>query len=171
RDQYVLGFSGVSTGNHVATIVTYEPTGNFNIQRVPGLFTQTNIGGGFGDMNLDKQFTVSDIRCSGGICNNGSAEDILYSQNSKFKAAFDVNGDGLGDDRDLFALGDKLVAAGAGQDVLNSYTDLLLHRGDVSGDGTTDAADVAALYSHLGPATWLYDMNVDGTVNAIDIST
>ena len=36
--------NGVNFGNHVATIVTFEPTGNVNIQRFAGLFTQTNIG-------------------------------------------------------------------------------------------------------------------------------
>ena len=43
----------------------------------------------------------------------------------------DVNGDGLCDDRDLFALGGQLTANGASQAVLDSYTDLLLHRGDL----------------------------------------
>jgi hypothetical protein len=161
----------LASGNHVATIVTFEPTGNFSIQRLPGQYTATNIGGGFGDMNPDKIFSVSDIRCSGTTCNNGSVEDILYSQNTKFKAAFDVNADGLGDNRDLFALGSYLLAGGAGQDVLDSYTALLLHRADVNGDGLSDAADINAVYSHFGPASWTYDMNVDTTVNVLDVST
>src|SRR3954447_2916877 len=171
QNQFCLGFNGLATGNHVATIVTFEPTGNFSIQRVPGQFTATNIGGGFGDMNSDKIFSVSDIRCAGTTCNNGSVEDILYSQNTKFKAAFDVNADGLGDNRDLFALGGYLLAGGAGQDVLDSYTALLLHRADVNGDGLSDAADINAVYSHFGPASWTYDMNVDATVNVLDVST
>ena len=63
RDQFVRGISGVTTGNHVATVVTYEPTGNFNIQRIPGLFTDTNLGAGFGDMNSsDGIYGTSDIR-------------------------------------------------------------------------------------------------------------
>jgi hypothetical protein len=171
RDQFYLGFSALATGNHVTTIVTFEPTGNFSIQRVPGLFTQTNIGAGFGDMNSDKQFAVADIRCVGPTCNNNSVEDILYSQNSKFRAAFDVNGDGLGDNRDLYALGEKLVLAGAAQAVLDSYTDLLLKRADVDASGTTNADDVSALYGQFGAASWLYDMNVDGIVDIADVST
>jgi glycosidase len=171
RDKFYLGFTALSTGNHVTTIVTFEPTGNFSIQRVPGLFTQTNIGGGFGDMNSDKQFTVDDIRCIGATCNNNSVEDILYSQNSKFRAAFDVNGDGLADNRDLFALGDKLVMSAAPQAVLNSYTDLLLKRADVDASGTSDAVDVTDLYSHFGATDWLHDMNVDGIVNVADVMT
>ena len=74
-------------------------------------------------MNSSNSYVVGDIRAA--TCNN-SVEDVLYSQNSKFSSAFDVNGDGLGDNRDLFLLGNELVAAGAGQAVLDSYTDLLL---------------------------------------------
>ena len=128
RASWVYGFSSVSSGNHVATVVTFEPTGNYSIKRFAGLFTQTNIGAGFGDLDNSGTFTTGDIRGT----NNGSAEDILYSQNSKFKASFDLNGDGLCDDRDLFALGNSLVVAGAGQAVLDSYTSLLMHRGDVN---------------------------------------
>lgn len=167
RDQFIRGFSGLVTGNHVATIVTYEPTGNFNIQRKPGLFTDTDNGLGFGDMNGSNAFTTGDIVGTG----NNSVEDVLYSQNSKFRAAFDVNGDGLGDNRDLFLLGNELAAAGAGQAILNSYTGLLLKRGDFNNSGTTDSADMAALYAGFGPASWLYDLNVDGVVNISDVST
>src|SRR5262249_5168737 len=102
---------------------------------------------------------------------NNSVEDVLYSLNTKFRAAFDVNGDGLGDDRDLLLLGNQLVAHGAGQTVLNSYTDLLLHRGDVTGNGTTDDADVAALYSNFGNLSWTMDLNADGVVNVSDVQS
>ncbi len=170
RDSFLKSYSGVSYGNHVVTVVTYEPTGNYNIQRFPGQLTQTNLGLGFGDMNSSNSYSTTDIRCSG-ACSNNSVEDVLYSQNTKFRAAFDVNGDGLGDDRDLFLLGNQLVTHGAGQTVLNSYTDLLLHRGDVTGNGTTDAADVAALYSNFGNLSWTMDLNVDGVVNVSDVQT
>ena len=85
RDQFVRGQS-VNFGNHVATIVTYEPTGNVNIQRFAGLFTQTNSRGrGFGDMNFSNGYVITDIRAT--TPNNGSVEDVLYSQNSKFNSA------------------------------------------------------------------------------------
>ena len=171
RDQWVYGFNSVSTGNHVATVVTFEPTFDgvhgFNVQRFAGLFTDTNIGAGFGDLNNSGTFTPSDIVGLG----NNSAEDILYSQNSKFRAAFDVNGDGLGDNRDLFALGDELVVAGAGQAVLDSYAGLLLKRGDLNGSAATNLADFEALYANFGPATWTFDLNVDGVVDAADAET
>jgi alpha-amylase len=173
RDQYVKGY-GVNYGNHVATVVTYEPTGNYNIQRFPGLFTATNShGAGFGDMNFSNSYVTGDIRT-----NTGSVEDVLYSQNAKYSSAFDVNGDGLCDNRDLFLLGDTLVAApttsfggGAKQSVLNSYTDLLLKRADVNSSGTSDAADMSALYSSFGTTTWTMDLNVDGVVDISDVQT
>ena len=96
---------------------------------------------------------------------------MLYSQNAKFRAAFDVNGDGLGDNRDLFAMGDELVVAGAGQAVLDAYDSLLRKRGDFNTSGATNLADFETLLGNFGPATWLYDLNVDGTVNAADAQT
>jgi hypothetical protein len=117
-------------------------------------------------MNFSNSYVVGDIRT-----NVGSVEDVLYSQNGKYSSAFDVNGDGLGDNRDLFLLGGHLVANGASQAVLDSYTDLLLKRGDVNSSGATDAADMSALYGGFGPATWLLDLNVDGTVNIEDVKT
>lgn len=164
-DKFVLGFTGLPKGNHVATVVTFEPTGNYSIKRVPGFYTNTNIGAGYGDLDYDGTFTTADIRGT----NNFSAEDVLYSQNTKFKASFDLNGDGLCDDRDLFALGSALVVAGAGQAVLDSYQSLLLHRGDMDGSGTTEVADVNALYSQFGTHSWLQDINSDGTVNSADV--
>jgi alpha-amylase len=166
RDSFILGFSALPTGNHVATIVTFEPTETYSIKRHVGLFTDTDLGAGFGDMNNNGIFTIGDIRGT----TNGSVEDILYSQNDKFRAAFDVNGDGLGDNRDLFALGDELISAGAGQAVLNAYTDLLLHRADVNSSATSDTADIAALYANFGSSSWLFDINVDGVVDIGDIS-
>src|SRR5262249_11043782 len=91
--------------------------------------------------------------------------------NAKYSSAFDVNGDGLCDNRDLFLLGNALVANGASQAVLNSYTDLLLKRGDINLSGVTDATDVTALYASFGTTTWQTDLNVDGVVNIEDVKT
>jgi hypothetical protein len=98
-------------------------------------------------------------------------EDVLYSQNGKFSSAFDVNGDGLGDNRDLFLLGNELVVAGAGQAVLDAYSDLLLQRGDLNSSGTTDAADMALLYGSFGSPSWLTDLNVDGAASIADVES
>lgn len=172
RDQFVKGY-GVKYGNHVATVVSYEPTGNYNIQRFAGLFTATSLQGrGFGDMNFSNNYLPTDIRN-----NTGSVEDVLYSQNGKFSSAFDLNGDGLNDNRDLFLLNDVLVAAPSvvfpqgKQAVLDTYSDLLLKRADVNSSGTSDAADMAALYAGFGATTWLNDLNVDGVVDIQDVQT
>jgi glycosidase len=168
RDKRIAGFGNINYGNHVATVITYEPTGNFSVRRFSGLFTATNNrGAGFGDMNFSNGYVVGEI-----INNVGSVEDVLYSQNAKFSSAFDVNGDGLGDNRDLFLLGDELIAGGAGQAVLDAYTGLLLERGDVNSSGATDAADMTALYAAFGPATWLMNLHVVGalaTPQVVDI--
>jgi hypothetical protein len=150
RDQWIYGFNGVSTGNHVTTVVTFEPTFDgvhgFNVQRFAGLFTDTNIGAGFGDMNGSGTFTASDIR---GIGNN-SVEDVLLSDNQKFHAALDLNADGSIDNRDLFLLKDSLVESEAGADVMNAYASLLVSRLDFSGNGLLDAADYTVWRDRAG---------------------
>jgi glycosidase len=141
RDQWIYGFNSVTTGNHVATVVTFEPTFDgvhgFNVQRFAGLFTDTNIGAGFGDLNANGVYETSDIVGLG----NNSVEDVLASTNQKFSAALDLNGDGLMDNRDMFLLGDVLVEAAASQAVLDAYANLLVQRLDFNGNGTLDAAD------------------------------
>lgn len=169
RDLFVRGQT-VNFGNHVATVVTYEATGNVNVQRFSGLFTQTNgRGRGFGDMNFSNGYVLADIRAT--TPNNGSVEDVLYSQNAKFSSAFDINGDGLCDNRDLFLLGDELIANNVSQAVLDGYTGLLEKRGDFDASGVTDIWDFATLFSNYGPATWTFDLNVDGVVDALDAQT
>jgi len=165
RDAFVFGYTGVRTGNHVATVVTFEPTGNVNVQRFPGLFTDTNIGAGFGDLNGNGVWQSIDI-----LGNNGF-ENILYSQNSLFNAAADVDGDGLITNLDLLSLGDVLTAGGAHPTALAAYDTLLVKRGDVNQDGVTNAADAAALYANFGASSWLMDLNVDGTLSLADVET
>ena len=173
RDSFISGIFGVETGNHVATVVTFEPTFNraagrgFSIQRFAGLFTETSIGAGFGDADFDGVLETSDIA---GLT-NGSIEQTLYSQNDEFSAALDVNGDGLGDNRDLYALGGELVDAAASGSVLAAYRDVLLRRGDVDESGMTAAADFDTLYDNFGSDAWLFDLNVDGTTDVADVMT
>jgi hypothetical protein len=174
RDQFIRGWSNINYGNHVATIVTYEPTGNYNIQRFPGQFSATNGRGiGFGDTNFSNLYSFGDIRTT-----TGSVEDVLFSQNGNYNSAFDLNGDGLCDNRDLFLLSDVLVAAptssfvsGAKQTVLDAYTDLLMKRADVNSSGSADIGDMASLYTGFGTTTWQDDLNVDGVVNIDDVKT
>lgn len=165
RDQFVYGFSGVTSGNHTVTVVTFEPTGNRNIQRFVGLTTDTNIGAGLGDANADGVFGVNDL------VGLGALEPVLYSQNNVFRATLDVTGDGLIDNRDLFGVGPLLVTGGAAPEVLAEYEAVLLRRGDLDDDGDTDADDLAALGANFGSGEWLYDLNVDGVTDAHDAET
>ena len=135
RDSFIYGFHGVTTGNHVATVVTFEPTGNYNIQRFAGLFAQTNLGAGFGDIDSNGVIEVSDV------LGPGSAEGVLFSDDEHFSPALDLDGDGLNDNNDLFLLEGALIEAGATQPVLDAYAELLLRRSDFNGNGLVDAAD------------------------------
>jgi hypothetical protein len=167
RDSFVYGFTGLLTGNHVATIVTFEPTGNYSVQRMPGLFTDTNIGLGFGDQSGNGVISANEILGSGGL----AFSTLLYSQGASFNAAADVDGDGEITNLDLFALGPALTSAGASAAVMTAYDQLLVKRGDVNSDGFTDATDVASLYASFGSADWLHDLNADGTVSMDDVET
>jgi alpha-amylase len=170
-DSYVYGFNNVATGNHVATVVTFEPTYDgthgYSVRRFPGLFTQTGVGAGFGDMNSNGAVTSTDLA---GM-SNGSFEAVLYSQNTQFKAAGDLDGNGLINNLDLFALGPHLVSSGASATALNIYNGVLTRRGDINQDSTTNVTDVSALYSAFGGSAWRPDLNVDGVIDVDDVQT
>ena len=162
RDQWIRGYLNVLSGNHVVTVVTYEPTGNLNVQRFTGIHTDTNIGRGFGDVTGDGFIRANDLT---GV---GSFQQVLMSQNTEFNAAADSNGDGLVDDRDLFDLEGAIGAGTTDPRVYDAYVALLASRGDFDGNSITNQADLAALYANLGSSDWLFDLNVDGTVDLAD---
>ncbi|MAT70002.1 MAG: hypothetical protein CMJ58_10820 [Planctomycetaceae bacterium] len=170
RDGFINGYTGVKGGHHAVTIVTFEESGNWNVQRFKGLATPfgptIGLGGGFGDLNGNGLLQSVDLV---GIGNN-SFEDVLYSQNAKFHAAADVDADGLVTNVDLFALGVELVAAGAPAATLDAYDDLLVRRGDVDGNAATDGDDAAAIYAALGQTDWLLDLDADGVVTVDDVA-
>ncbi|TWT48595.1 Alpha-amylase precursor [Botrimarina hoheduenensis] len=161
-DQWIYGFFDVTTGNHAVTIVTFEQTGNSNVQRFGGVWTTTSQGLGLGDLDADGLLEVSDISGPGGF------EQVLASNNALFDAAADVTADGRIDTRDLLELGPELVALGGSAAVLAEYSSALLRRIDLNGSGQTNADDLAALYTNLGSTDPLYDLNVDGVVDVTD---
>jgi hypothetical protein len=165
-DLFKRGTQDLVKGNHVATVVTFEITGTSNVQRFPGLFTESLLGRGVGDLNHDGQFTAGDV--SGG----GAFEQFLYSQNQQFDAAGDLNGDGKIDSKDLFALKSTFVAGGANQAAVNEVRNAVLRRGDLNHDGSTNAGDIDHLSRRLTQGyAWDNDLNSDGVVDAGDADT
>jgi hypothetical protein len=162
RDKFVSGQFDVATGNQVVTVVSYEPTGNVNVQRFTGVYTSTNLGLGFGDLNYDGFITDVDLVGGGGF------EQILGSNNSLFNPAADFDGDGLVTYSDLFEIESALIGAGANSRTRNTFAAMLLRIADFNGDGATDAADYDLLFGSFGLAAPQFDLDGDGIVTAAD---
>ncbi len=107
--------NNLSTGNHVATIVSYKPDGTCNIQRFTGLFVDPP-GDGMGDLDGDGQYNVQDVQLFG---------SLLESHNTKFNPTADFDGDGLINYQDLLLFGNKLRAVGADTRTMQAYDQLL----------------------------------------------
>ena len=94
RDQFVYGFDNLTHGNHVATVVSYERTGNVNVQRFPGLFTSTIFGSGLGDLDFNGVIELADVELF---------ETLVVNSGVDFNAAADFDGNGLINYADLQA--------------------------------------------------------------------
>lgn len=160
RDLFTRDLTSLTHGNHVLTVVSFEPTGNRSILRLPGQFTSTIFGAGLGDLDHNGRYEPADV---------AAFEAVLYSQNQQFAPAADLNGDGLVDNRDLFALGERFASAGAGEDVHDALHAAVLRRGDLDESGATDGGDIDYLRAQLGAAaTWRLDLNGDGALTDAD---
>jgi alpha-amylase len=160
---WAYGFNGIQSGNHVVTIVSYRPTGAYNIQRIPGQYFATSIGAGLGDLNFDGQITSGDLANTAGCF-----EQILYSQNTQFNPAADINGDGRINTYDLLGLQSVLMADGVSQSVLDTYTGVVDRRFDFNHDGLDNNVDYQLLQQNLGTHNWLYNLTDSGTVSRQD---
>lgn len=160
---WAFGYNGMQSGNHVVTIVSYRPTGTYNIQRIPGQYFSTEIGAGLGDVNGDGQITSADLANT-----PGCFEQILYSQNAMFNPAADINGDGKINTYDLLDLQSILTGAGASQSVTDAYFAMLDRRFDFNHDGLVTSADYTLLHQNLGTHIWMYNLTDSGTVSRQD---
>ncbi len=153
----------LGTGNHVFSVVTFEATGNSNVQRFAGQSIVDGPGAGFGDLNFDGVYQVTDL------ANTPDAfEAIYYSRDQRFNAAADLDGDGRVGWSDLLGLQNALTAGGASQAVLNEYDDLLLRRGNVNQAFGSDSFDIDALVQRTGSDDWLADIDGSGLVDQTD---
>ncbi|MDX1965331.1 MAG: hypothetical protein SFX18_19450 [Pirellulales bacterium] len=164
QDIFKTGFFGMTSGNNAVTVVTYEITGTYNIQRLTGVQPANARGAGLADLNFDGQVLVNDLYGA------GSFEQVLYSQNAQFNPAADLNADGRIDNRDLYELGEYLVERRFSQSVLNEYDRLLRRRGNMNAPfNNVDSFDIDALRDNLGSTAWVYDLDVNGTAGPEDV--
>jgi hypothetical protein len=166
RDIFKTGFFGVPNGNNVFTIVTFEITGNNNIQRVTGITPGNTRGAGLGDLDHNGQVSQGDIAGT-----SYGFETVLYSRNDLFNPAGDFDGDGDVDNRDMFAL--ELSVQGSDASVMGETRAMVLRRGNINGQFGTDQWDIDALYDRVGQTgdIWFEDLNVDGVVDQGDVNT
>jgi glycosidase len=156
RNLFAFDVYGLTSGNHVATVVAYEISGRYTIHRFAGLFTATIYGAGLGDLNFDGKIDSSDITLF---------QQILASNNKQFNPAADLNGDGVIDTSDLLLLYNRLVAVNASQATFNAYDSQLLGP-PVGGYTMTAGNSLTLAINHPAqnkPAlTYSWDLNGDG---------
>jgi alpha-amylase len=155
RDLWTKDDTGVTSGNHVATVVSYQIDGSANVQRFPGLFTSTIYGAGLGDLNFDGTIDAADVNLFG---------QVLASDNQQFNPAADLNGDGVIDNTDLLLLDQRLEQGGASPATFAAYDQLL---GPLAGGYTTAEGSGVTLTVNQpagpGPAlTFSWAFNNDG---------
>ena len=166
RDIFKTGFFGIPKGNNAVTIVSTEITGNQNIQRLTGQNPANGRGAGLVDLDHNGTVDANDISGT-----SYGFEHVLYTRNTEFNPSADVNGDGLVDNRDLFALGAATpLGATAAQAAIRQT---ILRRGNINGQFGTDAYDIDAEYQRIGKTgdNWFEDLNVDGVVSKADVDT
>ena len=161
-------YSGVTSGNHTATVVSYKPDGNVNIQRYDSatdsyLSTSTAFGRGIGDTNFDGTLSAADITLFG---------TVLQSNNTQFNAAADVNGDGYVDLADTFLLGPVLSADGANTSTFAAFDALIASNYVTTGTYTVNGAnniyEDTAGTTHVTTSAALTASYVRGTTLTVD---
>lgn len=127
-------FGNMTSGNHVLTAVTFEPTGTSNVQRFTGQWTD-GLGAGLGDLDFNGSIDANDVR---------AFTTIYSSDDSLFNAAADFTGDGIVNDADKLLLGDRLDQIDADADTMKAYQALL--------DGPPTITEVIVASTSWSPA-------------------
>jgi len=99
RDVFKYGFLDIANGNNTVTVVTYEMTGTFNVQRFSSFNPATGLGHGLGDLTIDGYIEGNDL---------DAMVTLLRSNNRSFNGAGDLTGDGFLSMADWSALGTEL---------------------------------------------------------------
>jgi len=115
-NQWQIEATGLTSGNHVATIVSYKPDGTFNIQRMAGLYVSSIYGQGLGDLLFNGQYDVADVN---------AFASLLASNNTEFNPAADYFGTGVITPQDLIPFGQTLLAHDASSATMAAYNQLL----------------------------------------------
>ncbi len=140
-NQWTFEAQALTSGNHVATVVTYKPDGTYNIQRFAGLYTSTIYGQGLGDLNFNGLYNVADV-------NTFAA--LLASNNTEFNPAADYLGTGVINTEDLILFGQTLEQKNASSQTMAAYDTLLQQY-----TGTTNLAALLAASPVPEPAAGL----------------
>jgi hypothetical protein len=119
-NQWQIEATGLTSGNHVATLVSYKPDGTFNIQRIAGLYVSSIYGQGLGDLLFNGQYDVADVN---------AFASLLASNNTQFNPAADYLGTGVISPQDLIPFGQTLLAHDASSATMTAYDQLLAQYG------------------------------------------
>jgi hypothetical protein len=150
-------YSNLNSGNHVLTVVSYKPDGNYNIQR----FTENQYsylgvtngnGAGLGDLNADGTINSTDI---------SQFATIVQSNNTQFNPAADINGDGNVDLADTFLLGPILSAHNVSSATWNTYNAFIF--GTYVTTGTYNVVGTNVIYQDTAGTT---NVTASSTLNA-----
>ncbi len=131
-NQWQIEATGLTSGNHVATLVSYKPDGTFNIQRIAGLYVSSIYGQGLGDLLFNGQYDVADVN---------AFASLLASNNTEFNPAADYLGTGVITPQDLIPFGQTLLAHDASSATMTAYDQLLAQYG--LSTTSASAADIA----------------------------
>jgi hypothetical protein len=155
RDLWHKDFGGLSNGNHVLTIVSYEISGRPSVQRYPGQFTSTIFGAGLGDLDLDGDYDGSDVTLF---------KNVLLSNDNQFNPAADFDGNGRVNNSDLLRYHDRLISVGANAATLAAFELVLGPKTGGFNFGEGDAAVLAVQQpAGTGPSlSFDWDLDNDG---------